>query len=229
MTGKYIILFRVQELYYIFSSMIGKLTGTIDSFADGYLILDVQGVGYLVHASRRTLAQIGQKGARASLLIDTAMREDAITLYGFADTAEQQWFRLLTSVQGVGAKVGLAILSACAPDKIALAISAQDKTALTQADGVGPKLAVRIVTELKDKAGKLAVSAMPVSEIAKNTPHPKGTSGQENDSVQSDALSALVNLGYNRSEAYSAVLQAQGQGANDLQSLIRVSLKMLSG
>jgi len=212
--------------------MIGKLTGTIDSFGEGHVLLDVQGVGYLVHASRRTLGRIGQRGEATSLLIDTAVREDAITLYGFADAGEQQWFRLLTSVQGVGAKVGLAILSACDTGKIALAISAQDKTALTQADGVGPKLAVRIVTELKDKVGKMSLSVGSSLETPSKPPLSSGEKAgvREADGdqgVQSDAVSALVNLGYGRSDAYAAVLRAQGEGAADLQTLIRKALKGL--
>ena len=142
--------------------MISKLTGKIDSFADNHLILDVQGVGYQIFASARTLSRIGQVGDGASLLIDTHVREDHIHLYGFADAAEQRWFRLLTSVQGVGAKVGMAILGACPPDKLALAIASQDKALLTQADGVGPKLAVRILTELKDKAAKISLTSPPL-------------------------------------------------------------------
>ena len=138
--------------------MIGKLSGIIDSFKDNHVILDVNGVGYLVFASNRTLARIGSKGDPASLLIDTHVREDHIHLYGFADVAEQEWFRLLTSVQGVGAKVGLAILAVCPPEKLALIIASGDKAAITQADGVGPKLGVRILTELKDKAGKMEIS-----------------------------------------------------------------------
>lgn len=202
--------------------MIGKLRGVIDSFAEGHLILDVQGVGYLVHASRRTLSRLGQKGEAASLLIDTAVREDAITLYGFIDAAEQQWFRLLTSVQGVGAKVGMAILSVCPPEKIGLAIAAQDKAALTQADGVGPKLAVRILTELKDKAASLQGLGN-----AASVPLPASGSGVESSAsgLDQDAVSALVNLGYGRSEAYTAVLRAKEKANDNLQDLIRLALK----
>lgn len=206
--------------------MIGKLSGIIDSFAEGYLILDVQGVGYLVHASRRTLSRLGQKGEAVSLLIDTAVREDAITLYGFIDAAEQQWFRLLTSVQGVGAKAGMAILSVCPPEKIGLAIAAQDKAALTQADGVGPKLAARILTELKDKAAGL-------QGIGNATPamRPQNVSGgaeAPSSELDQDAVSALVNLGYGRSEAYTAVLRAKEKANDNLQDLIRLALKEIS-
>lgn len=205
--------------------MFAKLTGTIDTLSQGYLILDVQGVGYLVQASNRTLSRIGQKGDPASLLIETNVREDAITLFGFADAAEQEWFKLLTSVQGVGAKAGLAILSVNTPDKIAVAIAAQDKAAIQAADGVGPKLATRILTELKDKAANIDLSPTPqsvnYSEIA--TDEPAADTGIDND-----AISALVNLGYQRSDAFTAVTKAKAQANDNLQDLIRLALKELS-
>ncbi|MCC6597474.1 MAG: Holliday junction branch migration protein RuvA [Alphaproteobacteria bacterium] len=206
--------------------MIGKLTGAIDSVAEGYFILDVQGVGYLVHASRRTLARLGQRGEVAAVLIDTAVREDAITLYGFIDAAEQQWFRLLTSVQGVGAKAGMSILSVCPPDKIGLAIAAQDKAVLTQADGVGPKLAVRILTELKDKA----VNLQGIGNVTSLPSRGQGDSGlvEGVGALDQDAISALVNLGYARADAYTAVLRAREKANDNLQSLIKEALKELS-
>lgn len=214
--------------------MIAKLTGTIDTLAQGYLILDVNGVGYLVQASSRTLSRIGGKGDPASLLIETVIREDAFTLFGFADKAEQEWFKLLTSVQGVGAKAGLAILSVNTPDKIALAIASQDKAAIQAADGVGPKLATRILTELKDKAANmdLGTSAQSVS-FADLSPDEPTTENNTDASIDNDAISALVNLGYARSDAFTAVTKAKAQiepkGANDnLQSLIRLALKELS-
>lgn len=206
--------------------MIGKLTGIIDSFGENYVLLNVQGVGYLVFASARTLSRIGQTGDPASLLIDTHVREDHIHLYGFAEAQEQKWFRLLTSVQGVGAKVGMAILGAIPAEKLSLAIAAQDKAIITQADGVGPKLAMRILTELKDKAGAMDMSApMPVKKSARADAPPERN-------VEHDAVSALVNLGYQRSDAFTAVAQA-AQKANDndrsnLQSLIRLALKEIS-
>ena len=206
--------------------MIGKLSGIIDSFSTGHLILDVQGVGYLVHASNRTLGKVGQKSEPASLLIETAVREDAITLYGFVDAAEQEWFKLLTSVQGVGAKAGLAILSTVPPERIGLAIAAQDKAILTQADGVGPKLATRILTELKDKAANMDLSPKSV-----DAPVDKSVEGVDTDSVQSvdqDAVSALINLGYSRADAYQAVVKASAQANDNLQDLIRIALKELS-
>jgi Holliday junction DNA helicase RuvA len=209
--------------------MIAKLTGVLDSTAADSLIIDVNGVGYQVFASGRTLARIGNKGDPVSLLIDTHVREDHFHLYGFADAAEQEWCRLLTSVQGVGMRVGLAILSACAPEQLAFAIAAQDATTLRQADGVGPKLATRIVTELKDKAAKMDLSAAKGKKAVAVKGAATTTTSTAID-IDSDAVSALVNLGYARTEAYTAVLQAR-QKANDndnLQDLIRLALKELS-
>ena len=205
--------------------MIAKLTGKIDTIGQGFLIMDVNGVGYLVQSSNRTLSRIGKVGDPASLLIETVIREDAFTLFGFADKAEQEWFKLLTSVQGVGAKAGVAILSVSTPDKIALAIAAQDKALIQAADGVGPKLATRILTELKDKAANMDISAAPqtvsYSEIASDTPESDG-------SIDNDAISALVNLGYARSDAFTAVTKAKAQANDNLQDLIRLALKELS-
>jgi len=205
--------------------MIAKLTGIIDTIGPNHLILDVNGAGYLVQASNRTLSRIGAKGDPTSVLIETVIREDAFTLFGFADAAEQEWFKLLTSVQGVGAKAGLAILSVNTPDKIALAIAAQDKAAIQAADGVGPKLATRILTELKDKAANMDLSAAPQSvsynEITDEEP-------QSDPSIDNDAISALVNLGYQRSDAFTAVTKAKAQSNDNLQDLIRLALKELS-
>ena len=215
--------------------MIAKLTGLLDSVATDSLIIDVNGVGYQVFASARTLARIGQKGDSVSLLIDTHVREDHIHLYGFADTAEQEWCRLLNGVQGVGMKVALAILGSCPLEKLAFAIASGDAATMRQADGVGPKLATRIVTELKDKAGKMAFStpaAAPATAAKKNAK--TGGTGAAVPSIapdlNNDAVSALVNLGYPRADAYSAVLQA-GQKANDngsLQELIKLALHELT-
>ncbi len=207
--------------------MIARLSGILDSAAQDFLILDVNGVGYQVFASGRTLSRVGGPGEALSLLINTQVREDAITLYGFVDAAEQEWFKLLTGVQGVGAKAALAILSVTPPDQLGFAIAAGDKTALTRADGVGPKLATRIVTELKDKAGKIDLSAAAGKGAAAAiiSSAPDAASGIEND-----AVSALVNLGYNRSDAYKAVLSAQ-QKSNDnseINDLIKLALKELS-
>ncbi|HQX28043.1 MAG TPA: Holliday junction branch migration protein RuvA [Alphaproteobacteria bacterium] len=205
--------------------MIGKLSGIIDSFADNHAILDVNGVGYVVFASRRTLGRIGQPGDPATLLIDTHVREDHIHLYGFADVNEQKWFRLLTSVQGVGAKVALSILTACPAERLGVIIASQDKGAITSADGVGPKLGVRILTELKDKAEQVEIIAPSKSVKYKEI-------ASEPKSIDQDAVSALVNLGYPRSDAYGAVMQARTK-ANDndkenLQTIIRMALKELS-
>lgn len=205
--------------------MIGKLTGTIDSVAGDAAIVDVNGVGYVVHASNRTLARLGGTGALVSLLIETQVREDAINLYGFAEKSERDWFRLLTTVQGVGAKVALAILGVLSPDDLSLAIAAQDKVAVTRAPGVGPKLGARIVAELKDKAGSIASDAIGAVAIG-----PTNGSGKPPAGPVDDAVSALVNLGYRRSEAYTAIAKAareQGEKAT-LDALIRAGLKELS-
>lgn len=206
--------------------MIGKLTGRIDSIAEDHLLLDVNGVGYFIYASARTLSMMPPSGGQVSLLIDTHVREDHIHLYGFANAAEQQWFRTLTTVQGVGVKMGMAILSALAPEQILTAIAAQDKKALTVVSGVGPKLAERIVIELKTQAVKLSGAgfAMPAVSGAKAKPATK-----KEASMVEDALSALVHLGYGRSEAFSAVMRVQ-QAAPEakLDVLIKESLRELA-
>jgi Holliday junction DNA helicase RuvA len=203
--------------------MIGKLTGTIDTIAGSQVILDASGVGYVVTCSARSLRKLGTAGSAASLLIETQVREDAINLYGFVDATEQSWFRLLTTVQGVGAKVALSILSALAPEQLADIIAAQDKAALTEADGVGPKLALRIVTELKDKAPALFTVPVPLHG-------PKGKTGDVSATLAGDAVSALVNLGYRRAEAFGAVASANRKldGKAKLDDLIRTSLAELS-
>ncbi len=210
--------------------MIAKLTGILDSVAENFLILDVNGVGYQVFASARTLSRLGLPGEPVSLLIDTQVREDAFNLFGFGDAAEQHWFRLLTSVQGVGAKVGMGILGSMPLDRLGFAIASGDAAALRQADGVGPKLAARIVTELKDKAGKLSPPGPPASggEGAKRRGGVSNTGAEED--VSHDAVSALINLGYTRSDAYAAVLNAK-QKSNDnskLNDIIKLALKELA-
>lgn len=203
--------------------MIGKLTGIVDSISGDSVIVDVNGVGYVVHAASRTLSRLGPTGAVVSLLIETQVREDAINLYGFWDHDERDWFRLLTTVQGVGAKVALAILSVLAPDEIAVAIAAQDKASITRAPGVGPKLGARIVAELKDRVGGIALST-PAPAPALNG------AGRTAPNAMEDAVSALVNLGYRRAEAYGAVAKAArevGEKAT-LDNLIRAGLKELS-
>lgn len=207
--------------------MFAKLSGILDSVSGNTIILDVGGVGYEVHASARTLERAGRHGDSLSLLIDTHVREDAITLFGFIDALEQQWFRLLYSVQGVGPKAALAILSACPLERIGFAIAAGDATALRQAEGVGPKLATRIVTELKDKVAK-------VEMVGPLIPRGRGSRGAaetgEGGDINHDAVSALVNLGYARADAFQAVIAARGK-ANDnsgLNDIIRLALKELA-
>jgi Holliday junction DNA helicase RuvA len=198
--------------------MIAQLTGRVDTLSDGTCVIDVGGVGYLVQASSRTLSALPHPPAPAKVLIETHVREDAIVLYGFADSAERDWFRLLTTVQGVGGKVALAILSAMAPRDLIGAIAAGDKASLTRAQGVGPRLAIRLLTELKDKTG-----AMPTSTGVTYTPIAAATPAD-------DALSALVNLGYRRAEAapvVARVLERLGDAAT-LDTLIRDSLKDLA-
>jgi Holliday junction DNA helicase RuvA len=199
--------------------MIGKLTGKIDQIEDGRCLIDVGGVGYVVQASSRTLAALPQPPAPAVLLIETHVREDAILLYGFSDPTERDWFRLLTTVQGVGAKVALGILSALSPRELVTAIAASDRAGMTRAPGVGPKLAVRILSELREKAGAMPVGSGFVPAAA---PLPRG--------VAEDVLSALVNLGYRRQEAQPAVarvVERLGESAG-LDAVIRDSLKELA-
>ncbi|HEX9489092.1 MAG TPA: Holliday junction branch migration protein RuvA [Stellaceae bacterium] len=198
--------------------MIAMLAGIVEQRGTDSLVLDVNGVGYLVFASARTLGRVPARGEPLRLLVETHVREDHIHLYGFADEAERSWFRLLTTVQGVGARLGLAILSVLAPDALATAILAQDKAALARADGVGPKLATRIASELKDKVGGIALGPAAASVGA-----PAGAAA-------ADAVSALVNLGYSRSDAFGAVTQAAkrlGEAAK-IDTLIRVGLQELS-
>ncbi len=199
--------------------MIAQLTGRVDAIADGTCVIDVGGVGYLVQASSRTLSALAQPPASAKVLIETHVREDAIVLYGFADSAERDWFRLLTTVQGVGGKVALGILSVLAPRDLIGAIAAGDKASLTRAAGVGPRLAVRLLTELKDKTGAMPSSASGVSYTPVRAP-----------GAVEDATSALVNLGYRRAEAQAAIARVAerlGDGAS-LDALIRDGLKELA-
>ncbi|MBL8708210.1 MAG: Holliday junction branch migration protein RuvA [Rhodospirillaceae bacterium] len=204
--------------------MIGKLTGQVDSVTADSAIIDVGGVGYVVHASGKTLGRLGPRGSAVSLLIDTHVREDAISLFGFAETVERDWFRALLNVQGVGAKVALSILSVLAPDELARAVAAQDKAAVARANGVGPKLAQRVVSEMKDKAGGINLGAA-LGSAAVDVPVANGADGPLND-----AVSALVNLGYRRTEAYGAVARVmQSQGPQTpLNDLIVKGLKELS-
>jgi Holliday junction DNA helicase RuvA len=201
--------------------LIAKLKGIVDSVDEGSAVLDVNGVGYLVSASSRTLRAL-TVGENTTLLVETIVREDAIALYGFLETAERDWFRILTTVQGVGARVGLSILSTLSPDEIARAIAAQDKTSLSRPAGVGPKLAARLATELKDKAAAFGVTPGP--------PRTDQAAAPAAGSINDDAVSALVNLGYRRVEAFGAVArvtQRLGSGAQ-LDAVIRAGLQELA-
>ena len=198
--------------------MIGKLTGSVDSIQGNMLLLDVQGVGYVVACSARTLRLLPERGGRCSILIETHMREDALNLYGFADATERDWFRLLTTVQGVGARVAQAILGSLTPEQLQQAIMLQDKALLTRADGVGSKLAARLLTELKDKVGGLDMPVAAANSAAFAAP----------DALAADALSALVNLGYRRAEALDTLLRLRKDMPEaGLDRLIPAALRVL--
>jgi Holliday junction DNA helicase RuvA len=200
--------------------LIAKLKGVVDTVDADSAIVDVGGVGYLVSASARTLRELAA-GDRVTVLIETIVREDAIALYGFLETAERDWFRILTTVQGVGARVALSILSTLSPDEIARAIAAQDRATLSRPAGVGPKLAARLATELKDKA-----AAFGVAPLGKGVEAPAMPAG----SINEDAVSALVNLGYKPTEAFGAVARVtQRLGADArLDAVIRAGLQELA-
>jgi Holliday junction DNA helicase RuvA len=204
--------------------MIGKLKGTVDSFGTDFLILDVNGVGYQVHCSARTLSMLPQPGEAATLSIETYVREDQIKLFGFASDSEREWFRLLQTVQGVGAKVALSVLSTLKVGELATAISMRDKAAVSRSPGVGAKVAERIVTELKDKVPAFADVDPGAAHLAgeldeKRAPRPV-----------MDAVSALVNLGYGQPQAAAAIAAAARNvgDAADVQTLIRQGLKELA-
>ncbi|UYO50085.1 Holliday junction branch migration protein RuvA [Rhodopseudomonas palustris] len=204
--------------------MIGKLKGIIDSYGEDYVILDVQGVGYQVHCASRTLQALPSPGEAATLSIETYVREDQIKLFGFRTDHEREWFRLLQTVQSVGAKVALAVLSTLPPNDLANAIALRDKAAVARTPGVGPKVAERIVTELKDKVPALGAVDPAVVKL----------SGAIDDNraprAVADAISALVNLGYGQPQAAAAVAAASrtaGEGAETAQ-LIKLGLKELS-
>ena len=208
--------------------MIAKLTGLIDSAGEDAMIINVGGVGYQVFCSARTLNTLAAQGGTVSVFVETHVREDHIHLYGFADQFEQEWFKLLTMVQGVGAKVALALLSVTTPEALAQAVAATDKAAITQAAGIGPKLATRIISELKDKMGGVVLGS---GAHAVRGIHEPGLAEEVGaNQVTVDAVSALVRLGYGRSEAYVAVAQVAqrlGRDAN-IEALIKDSLVELS-
>ena len=199
--------------------MIARLWGRLDESREDSVVVDVHGVGYLAYCSGRTLRALPPAGATVALYVDTHVREDHIHLYGFVDEAERDWFRLLQTVQGVGARVALAILAVIGPDDMAQVIAAQDKAALSQANGVGGKLAGRILGELKDVAGNLALG-------------PAAAAGGPSafEGAPADAVSALVNLGYRRGDVVGAVASsARALGAEaGVEDLIRAGLRELA-
>ena len=204
--------------------MIGKLKGMIDSYGEDFIIVDVNGVGYVVHCSARTLQALPAQGEPVTLAIETHVREDQIRLFGFTSDIEREWFRLLQTVQGVGAKVALSVLSTFKPGDLASAIAMGDKAAIRRSPGVGPKVAERLVIELKDKAPAYSDLDPAVIRLSgelsdKRAPQPVR-----------DAVSALVNLGYGQPQAAAAISAASrnaGEGA-DTATLIRQGLKELA-
>lgn len=218
--------------------MIGKISGRIDYRADDHVLIDVRGVGYLVYCSDRTLAALPGAGEAVALYTEMLVREDNLQLFGFTTLMEKEWHRLLTSVQGIGAKASMAILSTLGPEGVGRAIALGDVNAVKAAKGVGPKTAQRIVLELKDKAPtvmamgalgaktvSVAVMDEPVEVIETVAAAPEVNAGA---AAQSEALSALSNLGYAPSEAAGAVAQAAGAGDLDTGGLIRAALKLLA-
>jgi Holliday junction DNA helicase RuvA len=204
--------------------MIGKLKGVVDSYGEDFVILDVHGVGYQVHCAARTLQSLPASGEAATLSIETYVREDQIKLFGFLSDVEREWFRLLQTVQGVGAKVALAVLGTLKPSELATAIAMRDKAAVARSPGVGAKVAERIVTELKDKVPAFADIDPAVVHLAgaldeKRAPRPVA-----------DAVSALVNLGYGQPQAAAAIAAAARSAGEDADTatLIRQGLKELA-
>ena len=200
--------------------MIGKLAGTVDSLAEDHVILDVSGVGYLVHCPSSTLSRLAA-GAAATLIVDTRMTDETIRLYGFASPEEREWFRLLQSVQNVGARVALNVLSVLSARELERAVALGDKAAVGRAQGVGQKLATRIVTELKDKAPSMMLRGHAADMAAAPATAPRGP--------EADAVAALVKLGYSQGQAAEAVSRAArdlGQASVDV--LIRESLRAMA-
>lgn len=223
--------------------MFARLTGRIDEIMGTTVIVDVGGVGYLVSCSGATRAALPGVGEAVRLYIETHVREDAINLYGFINRTEQEWFRLLLTVQGVGARVALNILSACAPDRLALALMSQDRSIVSAADGVGPKLATRILTELKDKVPQtsgLSLSKTATDETVSQSKNVKAVKGagvspglNHEPDIGADVISALVNLGYTRADAFSAWMRVRDAAdvvAGDVSvgDYIRLALTELS-
>jgi holliday junction DNA helicase RuvA len=204
--------------------MIGKLTGIIDSYGEDWVIVDVGGVGYQVYCSARTLQALPATGNTAILSIETYLREDVIKLYGFASDLEREWFRLLQTVQGVGARVALAVLGTLKPGDLATAIALQDKASLARAPGVGRKVAERIVAELRDKAPEYSSADPAVVHLQADLAEHRAAR------PVADAVSALVNLGYAQLQASAAIAAASRSAgeAADAETLIRLGLKELA-
>jgi holliday junction DNA helicase RuvA len=201
--------------------VIALLRGTVAGIGEDTAVVDVGGVGYLVACSTSTLQRLPRQGQPVELHTEMQMREDGITLYGFLEPADRVWFRMLQSVQGVGARVALSLLGVLRPQELATAIALGDKAALTRAAGVGSRLAARIAAELKDRVGGLPVATNAAATVAAIQPA----------GPVEDALSALVNLGYGRSDAFAALARVQGRLGEDarVDQLIREGLKELAG
>jgi Holliday junction DNA helicase RuvA len=204
--------------------MIGKLKGTIEEIGEDYALVDVHGVCYVAFCSARTLSRLGSVGEACVLFIETYVREDQLKLFGFMTVLEREWFILLQSVQGVGAKVALAVLSTLTPSELANAIALQDKTAVSRAPGVGPKVAMRMVLELKNKAPAFAGDA--AVNIGLKQELGEGVAA----APVADAVSALTNLGYSRDQAANAIAAAMKTAGEDADSakLIRLGLRELA-
>ena len=228
--------------------MIGKIRGRVDYTTKDYVLIDVNGVGYLVYCADYTLARLPNTGGMVALYTDLIVREDNLQLFGFLTVAELQWHKLLMTVQGVGAKAALAIVSALGVEGVGRALTLGDSTALKSASGVGPKLAQRIATELKDKAPALMARAMPEPNdipapadnpannsddvlVEESAPAPKQDLGNSLSQIKADSMSALVNLGYSQGDAAQAIMMALDTTDTDIktaQDLIKLTLKILS-
>ena len=203
--------------------MIGKLTGVIDSIEDDHLILDVSGVGYLVYCAGNTLASLNIN-QNLAILIEMIVKEDQLTLYGFTDTSQKKWFKLLQTVQGVGARMALSILGILTPDQLISAILAQDYNSFKQVSGIGAKLASRIVNELQNKEGITSLSG----GLTGGSPNKSSAFASQSQNIVGDALSALSNLGFNRSEAYRVLTEIYNQNNEiTLEQLIKQGLATL--
>ncbi|MFT4706687.1 MAG: Holliday junction DNA helicase RuvA [Gammaproteobacteria bacterium] len=214
--------------------MIGKLTGRIDYRSTDHILIDVRGVGYIVFCSERTLAGLPAVGEVCALFTDLVVREDLMQLFGFPTLAEKEWHRLLTSVQGVGAKASLAILGTLGTDGVSRAIALGDWNSIKAAKGIGPKIAQRVVMDLKDKAPSVMAMGGTLAQATSDADAevielPMTSPVIQNQSAQAEALSALGNLGYGPGDAAGAVAQAAGEMPEaDTPALIRAALKLLA-